>query len=306
MEFAPDPLVTIVIATYGRDAVLQRALESARRQSEARWTALVVGDGCGPQTRDAVLSLADARIRFVNLPARQGEQSRPNSVGMALATTSLIAFLNQDDLWLPDHLERALAAIGRKADFYAGSAAFAHRSGPAEDGVVRPLFSERTPLQRELIDAYSSAGFVFEPVSSWVITKRLAERLGPWRSAFEIRRGPLQEWVLRAARAGSRFTSDPHITTLKVNTHHESGAAHEYERGTNDHDVLLGLIDRLGSDGMRSLIDDDLAFAMRRGLPPRDPALAFGPGAQAEAGAHVCAIRPRCNASSTRGSTSSR
>src|SRR4051794_15410033 len=123
-----QPVITIVVATYARDAVLVRALESARRQIDHRWTALVVGDCCGPETRDAIRSLGDSRIRYVNLPTRQGEQSRPNSVGMALAVTPLIAFLNQDDLWLEDHLARAVDAIEHGAEFYAGSAAFAHQT----------------------------------------------------------------------------------------------------------------------------------------------------------------------------------
>jgi hypothetical protein len=264
-----EPVLTIVVATYARNAVLLRALESARRQTEQRWTALVVGDNCGPETRDAVNSLGDPRIRYVNLPARQGEQSRPNSVGMALAATPLIAFLNQDDLWLDDHLARALHAIDRGVEFYAASAAFAHETRSTPHEGIRPVFSERTPPGRKLDDAYSSSPFMFEPVSSWVISRRLAEGVGPWRSAVETSRGPLIDWVLRAMRFGATFASDEIITTMKVNTHHGASGSLEYQRGADDHDVLLALMSRLGADGLRSLIADDLEWAEEQGIPRR-------------------------------------
>src|SRR5205814_314248 len=141
---------------------------------------------------------------------------------------------------------------------------------------------ERTPLRRTLADAYSSAPFTFEPVSSYVMTTGLAHRVGPWASAAETWRSPLLDWVLRIARSEPSFVSDPDVTTLKVNTHHDAArqgsGAHDYDRGAADHDALLDLMARVGPDGMRTVVASDLAAAFDRRLEVRDPDLPLGGG----------------------------
>lgn len=108
------PAVSIITATYNRPEVLRWAIESVRAQTFGDWEQIVVGDACTDDTADVVASFGDPRIRFVNLAQNFGEQSGPNNTGMALASGGLIAYLNHDDLWLPDHLEKLVAHIDRK------------------------------------------------------------------------------------------------------------------------------------------------------------------------------------------------
>lgn len=91
------PRVTVVVATYDRPALLVRALASVRAQRLSDWEALVIGDRCGPATGEALAAMGEPRVRYANLPARCGEQSIPNSVGVALARGDAVAFLNHDD-----------------------------------------------------------------------------------------------------------------------------------------------------------------------------------------------------------------
>jgi GT2 family glycosyltransferase len=280
---ARRPSVTVVVATFGRPDALRWALQSARDQTFEDWQAIVVGDAC-PEAGASVSSLHDDRIRFVNLPRRQGEQSRPNSVGLALADTPFVALLNHDDLWVPDHLERAVTALGRSgADLYAGSAAFAREVRTLPDGTTRPVFSERTPDERTLADAFAAHFFVFEPVSSWVMGRSLVDRVGPWTPAAHLYRTPAIDWLLRAWRSGAELVHDPTVTVLKVNTHYREGS-HRYRHGGADLALLHGLMDSLGPQATRALVESDLGLADRLGLPPpRDPWRPFGPGARAAA-----------------------
>lgn len=276
-----DALVTVVVAAYGRPDALACALESARRQTLRDWRMLVVGDCC-PSSGDVVTRLSDRRIRFVNLSSRQGEQGPPNSVGMRLATTPLIAFLNHDDLWLPEHLERAAAAIeGRGLDMYAGSAAFAHHAADVPGGRRRVVFSERTPRDRTLPDAFVLQPFALEPASSLVFTKQLADQVGPWRPAPHLYRAPLVDWLLRVWRNSATFFSDPRISVLKLNTHNKSATANtpgelRYARGAEEQALLLDMLDIVGSDGLRAVIRSDIRNATNWGVPrPRKPEKAF-------------------------------
>jgi chitin disaccharide deacetylase len=263
-------LFTIVVATYGRPDALRCALETVQLQDEKRWQVLVIGDHADEQTAAVVPELQDGRMRFVNLPARQGEQSLPNSVGMLLADTPYVSFLNQDDLWLPDHLSRSLNALrGGRADFYAGSAAFARDCRERPGSGLRPVFSERAPVERSLEDAFSSAYFLFEPASAWVMSRVLARKVGPWRPASDLDRTPLEDWVLRSWRARARFHQDREVGVLKLNTHALGEVGRLYARTADDHRVLLDLIRARGSQGMRALIASDIAVAKAIGLPPR-------------------------------------
>jgi hypothetical protein len=67
----PDPLVSVIIPTYGRSEPLRdRALPSVLAQTHARIEVLVIGDAVGPDTAAALARLDDPRIEYVNLTQR--------------------------------------------------------------------------------------------------------------------------------------------------------------------------------------------------------------------------------------------
>ena len=98
------PRVSVVTATYNRSHILRHSIASVIAQRLTDWELIVVGDACTDDTADVVASFDDPRIRYHALAANVGEQSGPNNEGVALARGEMIAFLNHDDLWLPDHL----------------------------------------------------------------------------------------------------------------------------------------------------------------------------------------------------------
>ena len=106
-----EPRVSIVTATYNRAEVLRLTIESVRRSRLTDWEMIIVGDACTDDSEAMVASFGDQRIRFVNLPVNAGEQSVPNNAGVALAHAPFVAFLNHDDLWIPEHLDLALAHL---------------------------------------------------------------------------------------------------------------------------------------------------------------------------------------------------
>ncbi|MEP1123852.1 MAG: glycosyltransferase [Ilumatobacter sp.] len=116
-EHDGEPLVTVRIATRNRpDELVERALASATRQTYERLDILVVGDDCDERTARAVASIADDRIRFVNLPVmgRYPESGvdrwrvagcKPMNAALLLAAGSWIAPLDDDDEFTHDHVE---------------------------------------------------------------------------------------------------------------------------------------------------------------------------------------------------------
>ena len=95
------PLVSVVVATYNSSHLLRYALRSILLSDHWNLDVVVVGDHCTDDTPSVISSLADERIRFINLERNSGQQATPNNVGVAAARGEYIAFLNHDDVWLP-------------------------------------------------------------------------------------------------------------------------------------------------------------------------------------------------------------
>lgn len=246
--------IDIVIATYNRPDVLGRTIRSVRWQSRADWRLTIVGDRCDERTALSVSRFRDPRIRYVNLPERSGEQSIPNSVGLALAEAPFVALLNHDDLWLPDHLETALSRLADGADLYTAPAAFVGRSNGVRD-LFAPRFSRRSPRGRRLEDAFFRRFHHFEPVSAWVMRRAAMLTLWPFTPALRSHRTPLEDFILRAWRAGVAHVDGETVTVLKDNAKARTGEGPIYAQTRREMAVLAWHVRLFGADGLRRRIE---------------------------------------------------
>jgi glycosyltransferase involved in cell wall biosynthesis len=105
-----EPLVTVIVPTWNRRALLAEALGSLYAQTYPRWEAVVADDGSGDGTAEWVDSLGDPRVRVVRCSHR-GHVGNVRNRGVAAGTGELLAFLDSDDVWLPRKLELQVAAM---------------------------------------------------------------------------------------------------------------------------------------------------------------------------------------------------
>jgi glycosyltransferase involved in cell wall biosynthesis len=198
------PAVSIVVATYNRSNVLRLAIESARAQTFGDWEMWVVGDACTDDTETVVTSLRrdDERIHWINLTTNNGDQAVPNNEGVARATGRHIAFLNHDDLWFPDHLERCLRHLDEN-----------HEAA----GVFSPAAIVNPDGEPELWPSPSGRfghGRIQAPASGWLMRRELVDRVGPWRRRHECFDAPSRAWLLRALKQGERIDQLPYVTLV--------------------------------------------------------------------------------------------
>ena len=106
------PTVSIVVPVYNAEAYLDECLGSVAGQTFARWEAILVDDGSSDGSLGIARAYArrDARFRVVGLGQNSGQSAARNK-GLSLATGDYVAFLDADDWWEPDFLQRHLAAI---------------------------------------------------------------------------------------------------------------------------------------------------------------------------------------------------
>lgn len=108
------PRVSAVIRTRGRASLVPLAVRSALDQTLADLEVVVVVDGPDPETARALASIDDRRLRVVPLRESVGPGGAMNA-GVREARGRWIAFLDDDDLWFPEKLERQAEMAERSA-----------------------------------------------------------------------------------------------------------------------------------------------------------------------------------------------
>lgn len=102
-----DPIVSIVIPTRDRPELVRRAIGSALEQTFTASEVIVVIDGPDDVTMQVLSAIKDPRLRIKALPSSLGGAAARN-VGVVAAKGRWIAFLDDDDEWLPTKLDTQL------------------------------------------------------------------------------------------------------------------------------------------------------------------------------------------------------
>jgi teichuronic acid biosynthesis glycosyltransferase TuaG len=109
-----EPLVSIVTPAHDAARFLRETIASVRAQTDPRWELILVDDASRDATAEIAGELAreDPRIRIVRFPSNRGAAAARNA-GMDAARGRYVAFLDCDDLWLPEKIEVQLQFMER-------------------------------------------------------------------------------------------------------------------------------------------------------------------------------------------------
>jgi glycosyltransferase involved in cell wall biosynthesis len=105
------PRVTVIIYTSDNAAVLRYAIESVLWQSFKNFEVWVVGNCCSDYSEDVVNSFGDQRLFWFDIPFKTDKEVRLILEGVRRARGEYIAYLNENDIWLPNHLEVLVDSI---------------------------------------------------------------------------------------------------------------------------------------------------------------------------------------------------
>jgi glycosyltransferase involved in cell wall biosynthesis len=150
------PLVTVVMPTRDRAALLPRAVHSVLGQSMPDLELVVVDDGSTDGTLELLATVADPRLRVLPRPARGVSAAR--NAALAVARGELVAYLDTDNVWSPQFLEVMVSEL-RDEDVlaYCGRHLFL-LDGPADDARVvarrtsSPPYNPAALLRHNTID----------------------------------------------------------------------------------------------------------------------------------------------------------
>jgi hypothetical protein len=183
----PNPVKTsVIIPTFNRAGVVCDALASVLGQTRGDLEVLVMDDGSTDDTADRVVPfLGDGRVRYL-----RGENRGPAAArnrGVAMSRGELVSFLDSDDLWQAEKLEREVGFLDEHAE---AQAVFCDVE-KYDDGVYTPSFMRESPAFFEMIrDLPPGASTVFSRSAMYLC---LLNDVPVKPSAFTCRRHCLDE-----------------------------------------------------------------------------------------------------------------
>lgn len=104
-----NPLVSIIIPAYNSEKFIEQAIKSVQNQTYSNFEVIVIDDGSTDNTNSVVRSISeqDDRINCYKIEPSH-RPSVPRNYGIRKAKGKFIAFLDSDDLWSKDKLQRQL------------------------------------------------------------------------------------------------------------------------------------------------------------------------------------------------------
>ena len=102
--------VSVVMPVYNAEAFLEQSINSVFAQTYSNWELLIVDDCSADDSVSIVKKYTsqDKRIRFFKTNKPSGSPVLPRNIGVRNARGRYIAFLDSDDVWLPNKLEHQL------------------------------------------------------------------------------------------------------------------------------------------------------------------------------------------------------
>ncbi|HLM58777.1 MAG TPA: glycosyltransferase family 2 protein [Pyrinomonadaceae bacterium] len=211
------PLVSVILPVYNRPGWLARAVESVLSQTHGHLELLVVDDGSTDDTR-RVLEGFVPRVRVLEHPHAGAESAR--NLGLGRARGEFVAFIDSDDVWLPDRLSRQLPLFRRpEVGLVFGDAALIDYRRQPPRRLKRTFFDRVRPSRGRVTQELARGCFI--PFSSVLARRELLAEAGgftPGRVAADY-----LKWVEVSAACEFDYVEGP-VFEYAI---HPGGISHE-------------------------------------------------------------------------------
>ena len=204
------PTVSVIIHTYNNEKFIAETVESVLNQTYKDYEIIVVDDGSVDGTRDALMPYMQ-KIRY-HYKENGGIASAKNA-GISLSETEFIAFLDHDDLWVPDKLQLQMEHFNENPQIglvYAKYTSF--RDG--KELRTKPEKGYSGWIFKELL----SKSFI--QTSTVVVKRECLDAVGPYDETFSL--GDEYDMFLRIARKFQCGFVDKGLTRYRV---HDTNAS---------------------------------------------------------------------------------
>jgi glycosyltransferase involved in cell wall biosynthesis len=163
-------LISVMMPAYNAEQFIQQSIESVLDQSYSHWELIIVDDGSSDKTADIATKFSDPRIKVIH-QSNAGESAARNTA-LKHMQGEFVAFLDADDIFLPNHLEAAFNYLN----------AHPERDGVYSDGHycdqkgsrLQTLSSRRRgPFEGQIFDEVVYGSDVFGPPVCVVLRRNI-------------------------------------------------------------------------------------------------------------------------------------
>jgi len=111
------PQVSVIIPTYNRPHLIGRALKSVLNQTYQNFEIIIIDSSPDDKTEKAVKTFNERRIKYIHNKVKTNTSAARNQgVRESSQNSKYIAFLDDDDEWLPQFLEKTVEVLEKKKD----------------------------------------------------------------------------------------------------------------------------------------------------------------------------------------------
>jgi teichuronic acid biosynthesis glycosyltransferase TuaG len=246
-----DILVSVIIPTYNHAHLIKKALNSLIEQTHPHWEAIVINNYSADNTLEVIASYNDARIRVVNFH-NNGSIAASRNVGIREAKAEYIAFLDSDDYWYAQKIEKCLSRLlADKADVCVNSEMMVSNEkdlGPIQCGTKEQLTYFNLLFRNNLIST-----------SSVLMKKSCIDVVGNFNEDSTMITAEDYDLWLRIANAGFKFTAVDEI--LGGHLLHSSNSSSYVEKHHNAIKTVLDIHFKNFPDNVRINLNRRIRYA---------------------------------------------
>jgi len=165
------PFVSIIVTTYNRTKFLAETLDSILSQTFTNFEVIVVDNMSTDGTKECFDSPVDRRIKYFR-NANKGVIAVNRNFGIRKARGEYIAFCDDDDIWLPEKLDRQVRLLEQHPNV---ALCYTHASSFSGDTVLAARVSRRNPHNTNYSQLLRGGFF---PHSSVLIRSSVFQEIG--------------------------------------------------------------------------------------------------------------------------------
>ena len=198
------PTVSVVIPTYNHGRYIAEALDSVLAQTYKDYEVIVVDDGSTDNTREVVEAYG-ASIRYIY--QQNQRMSAARNAGIRSANGEYIAFLDSDDIWLPEKLEKQMEVFSTYPNLALVScgALIVDMDGNLMRKIEKKNYINRNALMNDSI----LKNIVPGGGTNAVVSKRCFEAVGLFDESIQVTAEDWDMWLRIIAQYEIRFVEEP-------------------------------------------------------------------------------------------------
>lgn len=247
---------SIVVPAYNTGAYIEATLRSVVAQSMQDWELILVDDGSTDDTLARARAVTDTRIRVVSQPNAGPSAARNH--GLRLTTAPFVVFLDSDDVYAPDALERLLQPFASNPALVAsyGEVTTIDAAGQTAGTAHRPVFAERP--SGDIVERLVQRNFIVTG-GALCIRRTAIDAAGDYRADLCVSED-LEFWCRVALQGPFQYVAGPPVLFYRI---HEGSVVRT--RGKDPRDALRCIDAIFANPAMQARLGADSAALKRKG-----------------------------------------